>query len=596
MLTVPGIHMSAPAHGLAGHASPAWPLSPTRHSACATLGDWLQARIDSRFPVSDTVAQDPVGVTVLLEGYVTRIAGHAHDGRVTAREVLRHYLDEGVATIARLRGSFTGAILDTRDQHAHLFNDRRATRPLYLRQDETGIHAGPELAVLARLGTPLNDVDPVAICQFVLFASYYGDRTLFRHIRKLPPATVLTLVAGGKCTLARYWQLVVDPDRPAGGNEEAWIERLLEGLDASCRQLSRAGARPALLLSGGGDSRAILACLGRTGQTVDAVTYGTAEGDDAPVARRLAQAAGMPFEYLPIDAEGLERHFHDAAMHSDGAAETIDSPTMAAALARIASTHDAFVHGDKSIYGKVPGSAAEAFDSVGLWGLERASRFADMLDPGIRASAQEALRNELADLRTAGRHWHPVDLRDWLYFQQRLANRQNGFAAMKLRYLEQFRPWLDEDLVELLMQLPPELRADEKALVRRVTARAAPDLAAIPYAARDSIPQSRTYQAQLARSPAMARFFTAQFHEAFDPRLAAIFRAGVVQGLVDGLSSGQPAPAPVPSWWQRLPGMWRLPARRYASDRIHPVRIVMRLMQINLFLASHKDGADGRPC
>lgn len=537
---------------------------------------------------------DPIGVTVLMEGYVTRLAGQSCGGPVTAQDVLRLYLDEGVAVIARLRGSYTGAILDARLQRVHVFNDRRATRPLYVRQDDAGVHVGPELAQLARLATPLTDLDPVAVCQFVIFASYYSDRTLFQRIRKLPPATVLTLEPGGKCTQTRYWQLAIDPGRPDVGSEDTWIERVLEGLDASCRNLGRAGANPVLLLSGGGDSRAILACLRRTGQVVDALTYGTSEGDDGPVARRLAQAAGIPFEYHPIGTEGLERYFRDAAAHSDGAAETIDSPTMAGLLARVASSHDAFVHGDKSTYGKPPHSVDEAFDVVGIWGLDRAARFADMLEPSTRKLVEETLNDELAGMRSVARHLHPVDVRDWLYFEQRLANRQNGFAAMKLRHLEQFRPWLDEDLIELLIEVPTSLRADEKSLVRRVTARAAEDLAALPYAARDSIPQSQTYQAELARNPALASFITAQFREEFDARLAGIFRPGVVQALVQSFVAGRPYPLPAHAWWQQLPGMWRVQAKRYKEDRIHPVRVVLRLMQLNLVLTSLR-GAEVTP-
>ncbi|MEI2677098.1 MAG: hypothetical protein V9G29_04120 [Burkholderiaceae bacterium] len=47
---------------------------------------------------------------------------------------------------------------------------------------------------------------------------------------------------------------------------------------------------------------------------------------------------------------------------------------------------------------------------------------------------------------------------------------------------------------------------------------------------------------------------------------------------------------PVPSriWWQSLPGTWRFTARRYERDLIHPVSIVLRLMQINLLLGSFK--------
>ena len=584
MHTIPGIHLTVPAR--AGAAVASARAEAGRQQAGWSLGDWLTARIDTRRPLDDAVARDASGVTVVLEGYLTGIAGaEGAAAAPTASDLLRLYLAEGTACLARLRGSYTGLVLDGRTQQALLFNDRRASRPLFVRRDGGGsLHAGPEVAALARLAPALVDIDPAAVSQFIIFASYYGDRTLFPAIRRLPPASILTLKPGGGVTTTRHWQLGIDPHRPAGDDDE-WVDQVLAGLDAACARLGRAAVHPVLLLSGG-DSRAIAASLRRAGPPEHAASYGTEEGDDAPTARQVAHACGIPFRYWPLATDSLEAYFVDAARQSDSQAETIDSPMLGGLFGRIADTHDAFVQGDKSVYGRVPATAADAFEAAGIRGWAGARRFVDMLAPDVARTVCGELDADLARMRADGRHLSPIDLRDKLYFDQRLCNRQNGFTALKLRHMEQFRPWLDEDLVDLMMRLPATLRGDEKALVRRVTARAAPDLAALPYARKDSIPQSQSLQAALAQEPALASFIRSQFGSAFDDRLAALFRPGAVQALAESLVTGTPYPASGACWWHSLPGLWRLEARRYASDKVHPVRIVLRLLQLNLFLAS----------
>jgi hypothetical protein len=67
-----------------------------------------------------------------------------------------------------------------------------------------------------------------------------------------------------------------------------------------------------------------------------------------------------------------------------------------------------------------------------------------------------------------------------------------------------------------------------------------------------------------------------------------MFQPGELERLVESLASAAAYPTPSRLWWQRLPAGWRLVARRYAADLLHPVRIVLRLMQINIFLQAVK--------
>ncbi len=581
MQTIPGIHIATGSFHQARRAD-AHDVAPNRHAAGARLGDWLSAAVDSRDTGAHTHATHEAGVTVLFEGQLTAVAGHPRPPAAPAAAVLACYLESGLDCLRALRGSYTGLILDARSNEVHLFNDRRASRPLFWREGaDRALLVGPEVFHLAAAEPPLRDIDPVAVCEFVIFASYYNDRTLFPRIRKLPPGAVMSL-RPGTVLLRRYWEIRIDEDKPPI-DEDACTEEALALFDRSLRRQLTGRSRPFLFLSGGIDSRVILGGLRAAGFTLPAVTYGTPDGDDAPIARRLAAHCGLPFSFHPISTDDPQRHFADAARRSDCRAETVDTPTHGPLLDRLAGAFGVFVQGDKSFHGKDVTTATQAPAAAGMFSLAAAPRLADMLDPATRRHAQAEIRQTLSGVVAAGAALDPRDLKDKIYYEQRLANRQNAFAAMNLRQFEQARPWLDEDLVDFLFAVPGSLRLD-KHINRKMLERAHPDLAALPYASHDSIPQAHAYRRDIPANRMLAEFIRNQFHEGFDDRLAALFRPGALGALADSLASGTPYPRPWARWWHRLPGAWKISASRYRTDRLHPVKIMLRLMQLNLYL------------
>jgi len=583
MQTIPGIHMAT---GRFRHSLPADTRvpGPDRHAAEARLGDWLSARLDSRYVPAHTHALHGAGVTVLFEGRLAAIGGHVNVSTAPAATVLALYLESGLDFLPGLRGSYTGLILDSRTNQAHLFNDRRASRPLFYREDaDHALLIGPEVFHLASAEPALREIDPVAVCEFLVFASYYNDRTLFPEIKKLPPGSVMSL-GPDSVVLRRYWEIRIDEDKPPG-DENACVEEALALFDRSIRRLLTDRSRPFLFLSGGIDSRVILGGLRTAGFRFPAVTYGTREGDDAPIARQLAEHCGLPFSFYPISTDDPQHHFADAARRSDCRAETIDTPTHGPLLDQLAGSFDLFVHGDKSFFGSHAMTTMQALPSAGVFSFAEAARLGDMLDPAILRHAQANIDHTLHEILAAGAAIDPQDLKDKLYYEQRLVNRQNAFTAVNLRQFEQARPWLDEDLVDFLFAVPGRLRRD-KHINRKMLGKAHPDLADIPFASCDSIPQSHAYRKDIPANPALAEFIRVQFREALDSRLAGLFRPGSLDALIASLVSGGPYPLPCVHWWHHLPGMWKIAANRYHADRLHPVKIMLRLMQINLYLGA----------
>jgi hypothetical protein len=265
----------------------------------------------------------------------------------------------------------------------------------------------------------------------------------------------------------------------------------------------------------------------------------------------------------------------------------VDTPALGTLLDQLAPEYDTFLRGDKCFLGNPVTTPDDALIHAGVLSFSQAIRFGDMLEPTVYRAARDCTDDALRTMRDAQPGIDPQDLRDKLYFEQRLVNRQNGFTATRLRQFEQVRPWLDEDLVDTLFAMSGHLRTN-KRLIRKMLESTWPDLAAVPFARKDSIPQPSDYRQAIPLNPKLADFIRTQFTDRLDDRIAGLFRPGVLDALIGSLLEGNAYPLPQPRWWHTLPGLWKIPARRYLRDRVHPVRIMLRLMQVNLYLGALK--------
>ena len=142
---------------------------------------------------------------------------------------------------------------------------------------------GTTALALARL-TPSAAFDPEAMVELLAFGQTLGARTLWRGVSALPPGAR----ARFRPAATRIEQ-AIPPDRPTPGR------RLPAAADAIHEALATAVANtlaasppgtPGVLLSGGLDSRLVLAHLIRAGAEPHAFTFGAAAAADV----RLAQA------------------------------------------------------------------------------------------------------------------------------------------------------------------------------------------------------------------------------------------------------------------------------------------------------------------
>ena len=181
--------------------------------------------------------------------------------------ILKAYAVWGERCVERLHGMFAFAIWDGGKQTLFLARDRLGIKPLYYTHSQNYLRfASTPQALLAAVGVDTH-IDPIALHhQLTLHAVVPAPRTILQGIRKLAPATTMTVGSQARITTRHYWQLNAQHPSPPKSEQE-WIDAIHQKLrEAVEKRRLIADVPVGVLLSGGLDSSLIVALLAEAGQ------------------------------------------------------------------------------------------------------------------------------------------------------------------------------------------------------------------------------------------------------------------------------------------------------------------------------------------
>ncbi len=221
--------------------------------------------------------------------------------------------------LAHLNGMFAFAVWDEQTRTLTLARDRLGVKPLFYatangEEGESFVFASEAKAVLAS-GLVKPELDLEGLNQQLTFLWTPDPHTLFRGIRRLPPAHVLTW-RDGEVRVREWWDVSFD-EIEEGRSEEWWRERVLETLERVVGMEMVSDVPLGSFLSGGVDSSVVTALMKRQGggRRVSTYTVGIEEGDlrfdiipsDVPWARRVGALLDADYHetMLRPDVAGL---------------------------------------------------------------------------------------------------------------------------------------------------------------------------------------------------------------------------------------------------------------------------------------------------
>ena len=225
--------------------------------------------------------------------------------------ILKAYGRWGRRCVDRLIGMFAFALYEHQSGRLVLVRDRLGIKPLYLTTSAHSLRFASTLPALLAGGGVDADIDPIALHHYLSWhAVVPAPLTILKGVRKLAPATVMTVDRDGRQTSETYWraEFVRRPERGDWG-ERQWAEAVLAALRAAVDRRMVADVPVGVLLSGGLDSSLIVALLAKSGQR-QLATFSVGFDD-------VGDREGNEFRYSDLIAEVFETEHHKFSVPTD---------------------------------------------------------------------------------------------------------------------------------------------------------------------------------------------------------------------------------------------------------------------------------------
>ncbi len=407
--------------------------------------------------------------------------------------ILKAYAEWGEHCVEHLIGMFAFAIWNIREHSLFLARDRLGIKPLYYARSPNAFRFASNSQALLEAADVDTAIDPVALHhQLTLHAVIPAPRTILQGIRKLTPATTLTIDARGNEQTRVYWTLRAM--RPETSRSEAdWTEAVHAALRLAVRRrLDIADVPVGVLLSGGLDSSLLVALLAESGVR-DLLTFSVGF-EDQP------EEKGSEFEYSDQVVARYQTRHHKYLIPDDHVLERLPEAVTCMAEPMVGQDAVAFFllaeRVSKTVKVVQSGQGADEVFGGYFWYPRMAA------DTG---SDLERFRRHYFDrdheewLETVTPTWHGPDHTAQLIAERLAEPDAEEYLDQVLRLdvttlivddpvkrvdnmtmawgLEARVPFLDHELVELAMRMPPALKVggDGKYVLKRIARGLLPD-------------------------------------------------------------------------------------------------------------------------
>jgi asparagine synthase (glutamine-hydrolysing) len=234
--------------------------------------------------------------------------GHVFFSGTDTEVLLAAYREWKEHCLEHLNGMFAFALFDAPAGQLFLARDRVGKKPLYYAWSGSRFLFASEPKALLQDPAISRDIDLRALNFYLAYGFIPDDLSIFRNIRKLPPAHAMTVeLATGRICRWCYWHLPSSVPEP--GNEEDLLAELECLLEDAVRLRMRSDVPLGVFLSGGLDSSLIVALVSRmASQPVETFTIGfdETEQDERSYANIVARHFGTRHHALVIRPDVLQ--------------------------------------------------------------------------------------------------------------------------------------------------------------------------------------------------------------------------------------------------------------------------------------------------
>ncbi len=353
--------------------------------------------------------------------------------------------------IQNLNGMFHGLIVDRARGAATLFNDRYGMHRLYYHESKDGIYFASEAKAILAVRPELRVSDRQGLGEFVACGSVLENRTIFRDIHVLPAASAWTFRNAELEHKSTYFEPRQWEDQtPLGA--EPYYQELRSVLSTVLPRYFAGRQQMGIAMTGGLDTRVILACHPPTPGSLPSYTFGSEFRDsrDVRIGRLVARICQQPHQVIEVGDEFLTNFAHYAERSVYITEGTVD------------------LHLSADLYLSEKVREIAPAKIVGTYGSEILRRA--VMFKAVEPVAGLFCRDFLLHVRAAGgtyaalRQQHPVT---FAAFRQSPWY-HHGILALEQSQLTVRSPFLDNDFVRTVYRAPRENAANGDVRLRLI--------------------------------------------------------------------------------------------------------------------------------
>ena len=208
-------------------------------------------------------------------------------------------------TLKLINGMFAFVLWDRARNLFFLARDRFGIKPLYYREDTKSLAFSSTLGSLITAKVPKEDLDPRAICDYLHLGYLSSGSSLVRGIKKVLPGELLVFSGSKRIGSFKYYSVqrhACGGRRSAKGSTQDWLDLIDVSLSDAVKRTMTSVGPVGGFLSGGIDSSVIATFLqAQSSSPVDTFTLGVRGIDDeSPHARAIAGYLGTNHHELSV--------------------------------------------------------------------------------------------------------------------------------------------------------------------------------------------------------------------------------------------------------------------------------------------------------
>lgn len=425
-------------------------------------------RTSCEFQHSGRIHEQPNGTAIAWVGQCVEDSGDASAAAIVRLAELAARQGPDRSPLARLNGPFAAAAICPDERQLLVAVDRHRQYPVYIhRTNRLAVVTTDILLLRPWLNHPALNFRAVNL--FLRCGELIDDMTLLEGVTVIPSGS-LTVIAGEQLRQSRYWSLRHRPN-PALRFKSVATE-LGELLRNAVQRVEKATDRLGITLSGGLDSRFLLG-LCRHPESIPSFTWGLPDCRDILCASKFAAFVRSPHHirhWVPEQFPGLWA----SGVRATGGAMGIDSMYMLP-YGRLLAEHcdvvlnglagDAILGGNFLTHRWLRETNPERLARKSWrWRVsQEVDRQVDRLIANSDGDGGEDCW--IQSIKADAREQPTLRLNDWLY-ENRVFRSTNCGTMLQRMQVESHAPFFDRDFLDLLLQVPLEMRLKHRLYLR----------------------------------------------------------------------------------------------------------------------------------